>query len=389
MTRSATKVHGLRLAAALALIPMLALAGWGQGKGHGKGKDQGDDDDHGYNKHHEPEHSGASATVVVFSTQDRSVVGDWFWQNRRGLPPGLAKRESLPPGLRKQLQRNGTLPPGLEKKLRPLPPVLEAHLVPLPPDYVRFVIGSDLVLLDRRRNLVVDVVFNVVRDPNDNDRNRYSDDVPMEAYAPPTGPDVYASRGPAPAPVAAPAPPPSGPVWHAGPAAPVVSNASPQQKPFELQVRLNGSLSTNTAKTGDRFTATLDQPIYEGSKVIARQGAQVEGRVTDSDKGGRVSGVASLTLNLTRIQTVTGKYADITSEPLIVDANSTKGKDVTKIAIVSGIGTVVGALAGGGKGAAIGAASGAAAGTGVVLATRGDPAVIPNEGLMQFSIRSY
>jgi hypothetical protein len=80
---------------------------------------------------------------------------------------------------------------------------------------------------------------------------------------------------------------------------------------------------------------------------------------------------------------------EVTSDPLVVDANATKGKDVTKIAIVSGIGTVVGALAGGGKGAAIGAATGAAAGTGVVLATRGDPAVIPNESLMQFAIRSH
>src|SRR5262249_6571683 len=151
----------------------------------------------GYSKHHEPEHSGAPSAIVVFSTQDRGVVGDWFWQNRRGLPPGLAKRDSLPPGLRKQLQRNGTLPPGLEKKLVPLPPVLEAHLVRLPPDCGRFMIGSDMVLLDRRRNIVLDVVFNVVRDPNDGDRYRYRDDVPMDAYAPPSNPDVYASRGPA------------------------------------------------------------------------------------------------------------------------------------------------------------------------------------------------
>src|SRR5512147_2362892 len=32
----------------------------------------------------------------------------------KGLPPGLAKKGSLPPGLAKQLARNGHLPPGLE-----------------------------------------------------------------------------------------------------------------------------------------------------------------------------------------------------------------------------------------------------------------------------------
>src|SRR5262245_20709748 len=33
----------------------------------------------------------------------------------KGLPPGLAKKGTLPPGLAKQLARNGHLPPGLEK----------------------------------------------------------------------------------------------------------------------------------------------------------------------------------------------------------------------------------------------------------------------------------
>ena len=35
------------------------------------------------------------------------------------LPPGLAKRDTLPPGLERQLQRNGKLPPGLEKRALP------------------------------------------------------------------------------------------------------------------------------------------------------------------------------------------------------------------------------------------------------------------------------
>ena len=40
----------------------------------------------------------------------------------KGLPPGLAKRDHLPPGLQKHLDRRGTLPPGLAK--RDLPPDL-------------------------------------------------------------------------------------------------------------------------------------------------------------------------------------------------------------------------------------------------------------------------
>ena len=52
------------------------------------------------------------------------------------------------------------------------------------------------------------------------------------------------------------------------------------------------------------------------------------------------------------------------------------------------VGTVIGAIAGGGKGAAIGALAGGGAGTGVVLATRGDPAVLPSESVINTKLAS-
>ena len=350
------------------VIALLSSAAAAQGRGRGRDRDR-------------EEYSAAPAVVIVFSPQERGVITDWFQQNRNGLPPGLAKRESLPPGLQKQLQRNGSLPPGLEKKLAPLPPALEVGLGRLPADCVRVLVGRDLILLDQRRNVVLDIIPDVIRpvgddrgyQDNDRDENRRQQAYVTPAPAPPPGPAT--------------APSPSRPAWHVSPA-PVASTPA-AQSPFELKVRMTKSLSTQGTQSGDRFVATLEDPIYEGTRMIARKGAQVEGQVSDSDKGGRVSGVASLTLNLLRIQTVNGKYSEVTSDPLVVDANATKGKDVTKIAIGTGLGSVVGALAGGGKGAAIGAASGAAVGTGVVLATRGDPAVIPNESLLKFVVRNY
>jgi hypothetical protein len=74
------------------------------------------------------------------------------------LPPGLAKRETLPPGLQRQLVRNGQLPPGLEKKIQPLPPALEVHLAPLPEGRKRVFIGGSVILLDERKNLILDLV---------------------------------------------------------------------------------------------------------------------------------------------------------------------------------------------------------------------------------------
>jgi hypothetical protein len=58
-----------------------------------------------------------------------------------------------------------------------------------------------------------------------------------------------------------------------------------------------------------------------------------------------------------------------------------------KIGIGAGIGAAIGAIAGGGKGAAIGAGAGGGAGTGLVLATRGDPAVIPGESQLTFRLQ--
>ena len=85
--------------------------------------------------------------------------------------------------------------------------------------------------------------------------------------------------------------------------------------------------------------------------------------------------------------TVSGHWAEITTDTLVVEAHGTKSEDAAKIGITSGIGAVVGAVVGGGKVAAIGAATGAAAGTGVVLVTRGEAATISSETVLVFTLQ--
>jgi len=79
------------------------------------------------------------------------------------LPPGLAKRESLPPGLRKKLRERGALPPGLQKRLVPVPAPLAARLPGIPSYYDRYFIGDDLIVVDTRTNRVVTVIRDVWR----------------------------------------------------------------------------------------------------------------------------------------------------------------------------------------------------------------------------------
>ena len=154
-----------------------------------------------------------------------------------------------------------------------------------------------------------------------------------------------------------------------------------------IKVRTTTALSTKTAKDGATFTATLAEPLIVDGKEVAPKGAEVGGVVVRSDEGGRVKGVASLTVRLSRLH-APGEAVAIETSTLSQTARATKKNDAVKIGIGAGVGAAIGAIAGGGDGAAIGAASGAGAGTGVVLATRGEPAVIGAESLLTFRLTS-
>lgn len=152
-----------------------------------------------------------------------------------------------------------------------------------------------------------------------------------------------------------------------------------------LKIRTDSELSTKTAKSGDTFAATLAAPLVVDGKEVAPRGARVQGKVVSSDEGGRVKGLASISVRLTSIR-VGNREVAITTGTVARQARATKKKDAAKIGIGAGIGAAIGAIAGGGQGAAIGAGAGGAAGTGLVLATHGDPAVIPAESPLTFKL---
>jgi hypothetical protein len=130
----------------ITLIPLQASQGKANGKGHGKGHENSEQ---GGGKSHQ-------GYAVAFQSVDRRVIVEYFRAQPGGLPPGLAKRDDLPPGLEKQLRRNGKLPPGLEKKLVAFPPTVEAHLPPCPPEVRRGMVGGVAVMWNSRTGLIVD-----------------------------------------------------------------------------------------------------------------------------------------------------------------------------------------------------------------------------------------
>jgi hypothetical protein len=153
-----------------------------------------------------------------------------------------------------------------------------------------------------------------------------------------------------------------------------------------LKVRTTSTVSTKSHKPGDTFVGNLEEPLTQGGLVIAPKGAAVQGRVLESDPGGRVSGVAHLAVAIDQITTGDRQTVSISTSPVRIEAQRSRGEDAAKVGIATGIGAAIGAIAGGGKGAGIGAATGAGAGTGVVLATRGDAAEIGSETILDFAL---
>ncbi|HKQ79507.1 MAG TPA: hypothetical protein VJ810_37790 [Blastocatellia bacterium] len=154
-----------------------------------------------------------------------------------------------------------------------------------------------------------------------------------------------------------------------------------------LTARLNQQLSTRQTREGDRFTLNVTGPGQY-------RGAVIEGFVAGSDRSGRVSGRADMTLDFDRIRMRDGRTYDfagiidnallptgervrVNREGNIREVDSQTERTVSRSAIGGAIGALIGAIAGGGKGAAIGAAVGVGAGAGSVFIEGRDDLDLP------------
>ena len=198
---------------------------------------------------------------------------------------------------------------------------------------------------------------------------------------------------PAPNPPAQTPPPPPEPVVERAPQ-PVEPPPPPPAKQVTvtagtlLPVRLVETVSSDRNHPGDTFTATLDAPLVIDGFVIAEKGSRAEGRIVESQQAGRVKGLASVALELTRFTTSDGQHVEISTDSFTKMGPESKGTDAAKIGGGAALGAIIGAIAGGGKGAAIGAGAGGAAGTGAVLTTRGKAAVLPSETKISFRLNN-
>lgn len=144
-----------------------------------------------------------------------------------------------------------------------------------------------------------------------------------------------------------------------------------------IRVRIDTALSSRSARIGDRFSASVTEPVYGDSGVtVVPTGSKVWGRVTSVRRAGRRT-PGNIAVSFYQIElpnrithAINGSLSSQQADNVNSDNEGTvTGKKNTKrdaVFIGGGAvtGALIGAIAGGGKGAAIGAILGGGLGTG-------------------------
>jgi hypothetical protein len=153
-----------------------------------------------------------------------------------------------------------------------------------------------------------------------------------------------------------------------------------------ISVRTINSIDSTKNHPGDRFQASLEEPLAIDGVVVAPKGADVYGRLAESKKSGTFTGKSELQLELTGI-VVNGQTVPVVTGEYELKGKS-RGSSTAKRTIGgAAVGTLIGAIAGGGKGAGIGAAVGGGAGAGSEIITKGDQVKVPSETLLEFTLQ--
>jgi hypothetical protein len=153
-----------------------------------------------------------------------------------------------------------------------------------------------------------------------------------------------------------------------------------------ISVRTIDGIDSTKNHVGDRFQASLEEPLTVDGNVIVDKGADVYGRLAESKTSGTFAGQSQLRLELTGL-VVGGQTVPLVTGEYELLGKSRGDSTVKRTVGVGVVGTVIGAIAGGAKGAAIGATTGAAAGAGSEIITKGDQVKIPSETLLEFTLQ--
>ena len=158
-----------------------------------------------------------------------------------------------------------------------------------------------------------------------------------------------------------------------------------------ISVRMDSTLSSQSSRVGDRFTATVDVPVSVNGATVIPAGAIVEGRVTQVTPARRMGRSGTIAVEFENLVLPDGTRlaldGNLTSDDpetrrQIDNENRVSGRDNRRTGVFVGssgaVGAVLGGIAGGLKGAAVGGAIGAGVGLAGVLLTKGEEAQVPS-----------
>ena len=152
-----------------------------------------------------------------------------------------------------------------------------------------------------------------------------------------------------------------------------------------ISVRTIDDIDSTKNRPGDRFQASLEEPLVVDGRVVVAKNADVYGRLAESKKSGTFTGKSELQLELTGI-VVNGQTLPLVTGEYELTGKSRGASTAKRTIGGAAVGGIIGAIAGGGKGAGIGAAVGGGAGAGSEIITKGDQVKVPTETLLDFTL---
>lgn len=152
----------------------------------------------------------------------------------------------------------------------------------------------------------------------------------------------------------------------------------------ELDVRLQSTLSSETAAVEQRFEATTAVDLMQNGRVLVPAGSTVRGVVSGVKAAGRVDRTGSLTLSFDRM-VVNGREYTIRGTATSVFESGGIREEKGTAGVGAGAGAVIGGILGGVKGAIVGAVIGAG---GAIAATDGKDITLPAGSIIRIRLDS-
>jgi hypothetical protein len=153
-----------------------------------------------------------------------------------------------------------------------------------------------------------------------------------------------------------------------------------------ISVRMIDGVDSEKNQIGDRFQASLQEPLEVDGVVVAPRGADVYGRLSEAKEAGRLAGRSQLKLELTDI-VINGRRQPIVTGEYQTAGSSRTASTAKRSVGGAAIGAIIGGIAGGGSGAAIGAGVGAGAGAATNTISKGEQVKVPSETLLDFRLQ--